>query len=145
MTTRNERHHLPYVPEQMFDLVADVESYPDFVPWLLAAHIRERHGDTLLVEMTVGTTLLRRRFGSTAQLERPHRISIMSHDALFERFAQVWTFEAADDGGTNVTYHVDFQFRSRLLQAIMGARFADMAGTMLSAFRRRARSIYGAN
>jgi coenzyme Q-binding protein COQ10 len=67
----------------------------------------------------------------------------MSHDSLFERFAQVWTFEAADDGGTNVTYHVDFQFRSRLLQAIMGARFADMAGTMVRGFRRRARSIYG--
>jgi coenzyme Q-binding protein COQ10 len=145
MTTSNERHHLPYTPEQMFDLVANVERYPDFVPWLLAAHIRKRHGDTLTVEMTVGTNLLRRRFTSTAQLERPHRISIMSHDSLFERFAQVWTFEAANKAGTNVTYHVDFQFRSRLLQAIMGARLADMAGTMVRAFRHRARSIYGAH
>jgi coenzyme Q-binding protein COQ10 len=138
-----ERRHLPYSPQQLFDLVADVEKYPDFVPSVAAAKVRRREGSTVWVDMVVGTHLLRKRFASKAALDRPGRIDISSRDALFERYDQHWTFEPAADGGTVIEFRVDFEFRSRLLQMIMGAYLEDSAKAMVSAFRRRARQMYG--
>ena len=94
MTSYHERHHFPYTPEQMFDLVADVESYPDFVPGLYAAHIRRREGDTLSVDMTVGNAAdaPALRLDRCARPAAPHHIS--SSDPLFDTFEQVWTFAA---------------------------------------------------
>ncbi|HTQ82096.1 MAG TPA: type II toxin-antitoxin system RatA family toxin [Pseudolabrys sp.] len=140
---RIERAHSPYTATQLFDLVADVERYPQFLPWMLAARITRRHEDTLWVEMTMGTRLLRRTFSSMGKLERPHRIDITSHDPMFERFQQVWTFEPAADGGTNVEYRVDFKLRSGLLQGLLGGSLADRAPAMMQAFKRRARRLYG--
>jgi coenzyme Q-binding protein COQ10 len=144
MTAYNERQHVRYTPEQIFDLVADVERYPDYLPWLQEAHIRRREGDAVWVEMTVGLGPVSRSFTTVARLDRPRRIEIVSDDSLFERFEQVWTFESAEEGGSVVGYHLDFAFRSSLLQALMAEQFADMAATLMAAFRHRARAVYGA-
>jgi coenzyme Q-binding protein COQ10 len=77
-------------------------------------------------------------------LDRPHRIDISSDDPMFDRFAQRWTFEPAAQGGTHVEYRIDFEFRSRLLQTLMGRSFADRAALTLHAFKRRASRLYGA-
>lgn len=138
-----ERVHLKYKPAQIFDLVADVESYPKFLPWVIDARIFRRRDDTLWVDQTVGTRLIRRRFTTVAKLDRPHTIVISSHDPLFERFAQQWRFKPAREGGTDVEYRIDLQFRSRLLQTLIGASFAERAKTMTDAFRHRARRLYG--
>ena len=82
MSRHTEQRHLHYTPEQLFDLVADVERYPEFLPWLLAADIRRRDGDRVWVEMVIGTRFLQRRFTSRARLRRPRRIDITSHDTL---------------------------------------------------------------
>ena len=140
---RIERTHSPYSPAQLFDLVADVESYPKFLPWMLSSRITRRHDDTVWVDMEMGTRLLRRRFSSSGRLDRPHRIDITSHDPMFERFAQTWTFAAAVPGGTDIEYRVDFRFRSNLLQMLIGGSFADRAPAMMQAFRHRARQLYG--
>ncbi len=142
---RVERAHSPYTATQLFDLVADVERYPQFLPWMLGARITRRHERTVWVEMTMGTRLLRRTFSSTGKLDRPHRIDITSHDPMFERFQQAWTFEPAGGGGTNVEYRVDFRFRSGLLQGLLGGSLADRAPAMMRAFQHRARLLYGAN
>jgi coenzyme Q-binding protein COQ10 len=142
MAGHTERHRLPYAREQLFDLVADVERYPDFLHWVVATRVLRREGNTLWVEMVVGTGVLRRRFVSTAVLDRPKRIEIRSQDALFERYHQTWTFQAAEGGGTIVEFHVDFGFRSRLIHLMMGAFIEEAARTMVSAFRHRARQIY---
>ena len=142
---RCERRHLPYTPQQLFDLVADVERYPDFLPWMVAAHIRRREGDTMWVDMVIGTTLLRRELHSRAELERPTRITISSHDALFDRYEQSWRFKPAEDGGTIVEHCVDFEFHSSVLQAMMGPLLEEVATTMVGAFKRRARQAYGAD
>ena len=145
MSSHCERRHLRYTPQQLFDMVADVERYPDFMPWLIAAHIRRREGGTVWVDMKVGTTLLCKSFASKAVLEQPKRITISSHDALFDRYEQVWTFEPAEDGGTMVEFRTDFEFHSPLLGTVMG-RFLDEASkAMVSAFKHRARQIYGAD
>ena len=87
---------------------------------------------------------LRKSFASKAVLDRPKRITISSHDALFDRYEQVWMFQPAEDGGTLVEFHTDFEFHSPLWSAIMG-RFLDQAAkTMVSAFKHRARQLYGA-
>ncbi len=143
MTSRTERVHLEYTATQLFDLIADVERYPEFLPWVLAARIRRREDQTIWVDMTLGTRFLNRRVSTVGLLERPHRITITSHDPMLERFEQRWTLESAPDGGADVEYQVEFRFRSRLLQALIGGSFADRAKAMAQAFGRRARRLYG--
>lgn len=144
MPGHSERRHLRYTPQQLFDLVADVERYPEFLPWLVGAHIRRREGDTVWVDMVVGAGPLRKAFASKAVLHRPDRIAISSHDPLFDRYEQVWAFQPAEDGRTLVEFRTDFEFHSPLLSAIMGPFLGRAAGTMVSAFGHRARQLYGA-
>ncbi len=143
MSAYTERQHLPYPAPHLFDLVANVERYPEFMPWVIEARIRHRKDRTIVVGMTVGFGPLRKRFLTIADLDRPHRIDIRSGDSTFEHFAQSWTFEPAAEGSTNVEYHVVFEFRSRMLQTLMGASFSDQAIATMSAFKRRAHRLYG--
>jgi len=140
---RIERAHSSYTEVQVFDLVADVESYPQFLPWVIEARVMRRHDSTVWVTMTMGTRLLRRQFATVAKLERPHRIDIVSHDPMFERFEQRWTFMPAAGGGTDIEYRTDFRFRSGLLQALIGGSLAERAPAMMRAFKERARKLYG--
>jgi coenzyme Q-binding protein COQ10 len=144
MPSHSERRRLRYTPAQLFDLVADVESYPTFVPWVTAARILRRDGDVLRVEMEIGAALVRKRFVTKAVLHPPSRMEITSDDPLFDRFEQTWTFEPNPDRLTVVEYHVDFKFHSPVLEALIGVGFADTARSVMAAFRRRARQIYGA-
>jgi coenzyme Q-binding protein COQ10 len=143
MSAFTERQHLPHAAPQLFDLVANVERYPEFLPWVIEARILHRKGHTIAVDMTVEVGPLRKRFSTLATLDRPHRIDIRSGDSMFDRFEQRWAFERAAEGGTNVEYHVDFKFRSRVLQTLMGASFADKAVATMSAFKHRAHRLYG--
>jgi coenzyme Q-binding protein COQ10 len=143
MTAHTARLHLSYAPSQLFDLVADVEKYPQFMPWVIAATISRRQDRTIWVEMTIGAGPLRKRFSTIGVLDPPRRIDVNSDDPLFERFRQTWTFEPAPKGGTILEYHVDFKFRSRSLQLLMGGVFADQVDRTAGAFKRRARQLFG--
>lgn len=143
MLSHHERRHLPYTQQQLFDLVADVDRYAEFLPWMAASRIRRREGNTVWVEMEIGRASLRRRFGSKGVLEPPHRIAIEGEDPLFERFSQVWTFEPAQDGGTHVEVRVDIAFRSRFLGGLMEQFMNEVATDLVAAFKHRARQIYG--
>ena len=145
MPGHRERRHLCYTPQQLFDLVADVERYPDFLPWLVAAHVRRRDGATVWVDMEVGTALFSKSFASRAVLEPPKRITISSHDPLFDRYEQVWMFEPAPDGGTVVELATDFELHSPVLRTLLGGQLDEAAKAMVSAFSHRARQIYGAD
>ena len=98
MATRTARAHLHYTPNEVFDLVADVEQYPKFLPWFISAKVFRRREQTIWVDMTMGTRFFHKRFTTVAQLARPHRIYIDSRDPLFEHFEQNWTFELAASG-----------------------------------------------
>jgi coenzyme Q-binding protein COQ10 len=137
-----ERHHSKHKPGQIFDLVADVERYPEFLPWVLSARVVRRKDKTIWTDLTMGTTLLHKHFTTVAQLDRPHRIEISSHDPLFERFEMAWTFERDGDGGTDIEYQVDFRFKSHILQALIGASFAERTRTMVKAYVREAQRLY---
>lgn len=144
MATYSHRAHLKYTPEQMFDLVANVEKYPEFIPWMIATRVRRRTDEAIWTDLTVGTGFLRKQFSTIARLDRPHGLTISSHDPMFERFEQRWTFGQVAEGGTDVRYHVDFRFKSLLLQALMDVGFADRASAIVTAYIRRARRLYGA-
>jgi len=139
-----ERHYSRHAPTQLFDLVVDVEQYPHFLPWVIAAKVTGRRDQTMLVEMTMGTSLLHKQFNTVALLDRPHRVEINSYDSIFERFEQIWTFEPGAEGGTNVEYRVDVILKSDIFQALVGASFVERSKTMVSAFMRRADQLYGA-
>jgi len=143
MTTYTERQRIIYEASQLFDLVADVERYPEFMSWVVDSRIRSRHDHTIVVDMTIAVGPARRRFTTTGVLRRPHRIDVTSSDAMFDRFMQRWPFESATEGGTNIEYHLDFKFHSRVLQMLMARAFARQAAATISAFKRQAHRLYG--
>ena len=143
MATYSHKLRLKYTPAQLFDLVADVERYPEFMPWTITTRVRRRTNWVIWTDLTIGTGIIRKRFSTVATLDRPHRIAITSDDPLFERFEQKWTFEDLLEGGTDIEYYTDFQFRSFLLQALMDLSFVDRADAIVSAYARRARRLYG--
>jgi coenzyme Q-binding protein COQ10 len=143
MTARITRVHLSYAATQLFDLVADVERFPEFVPWVIAARIIRRKDTTIWTDMTMGTSLLRKRFTTAALLDRPNRIDISCHDPMFEIFEQRWKFATSSNGGTNVEYQVDFQFRSGVLQTLIGGSLTERTAAMVTAFKYRAQKLYG--
>ena len=144
MVTYTHRARLKYTPDQLFDLVANVERYPEFIPWMIATRVRRRTDQAIWTDLTVGTGFLRKQFSTVARLDRPHGIAISSHDPMFARFEQRWTFDPLAEGGTDIQYDVDFRFKSFLLQALMDVGFADRASAIVTSYIRRARRLYGA-
>ena len=138
-----ERHHSRHMPAQLFDLVVDVEQYPNFVPWVISAKVIRRQDKTMWTDLIMGIGFIRKQFTTVATLDRPHRTVINSYDPIFERFEQIWTFEPAAEGGTNVEYRVDLRIRSHILRALIGESFAERAKTMVKAYMRRAQRLYG--
>ena len=125
---------MKYTPEQLFDLVANVEKYPEFIPWMIATRVRRRTDQAIWTDLTVGTGFLRKQFSTIARLDRPHGMTISSHDPVFARFEQRWTFDPLPEGGTDIRYHVDFRFKSLLLQTLMDVGFADRASAIVTAY-----------
>jgi len=145
MAIYRHKLRLKYSAAQLFDLVADVERYPEFMPWTIMTRVRRRTDRMIWTDLTIGTGFIRKQFSTVATLERPHRIAITSRDPLFERFEQKWTFEDLPEGGTDVEYYTEFQFRSFLLQTLMNVAFADRAAAIVWAYTRRAHRLYGAS
>lgn len=135
------------MPAQMFDLVADVERYPQFLPMceaLVVRSRRERDGKTLLVaDMTVGYKAIHETFTSQVLLDRANlKIDVKYIDGPFRYLDNRWTFDEMEDG-CDVKFFIDYEFRSRVLGALMGAMF-DRAFRMFSeAFEKRADAVYG--
>ncbi|MGH6933552.1 MAG: type II toxin-antitoxin system RatA family toxin [Dongiaceae bacterium] len=144
MPTHAEKRAMPYRPEQMFDLVADIERYPEFLPWCVAARIRERRDDVVVADLVIGFKMIRERFTSRVHLDRPGlRIDVTYTDGPFRRLNNHWIFEPADGGGCLIDFYVDFEFRSQLLQRLIGALFNEAVRRMVQAFEGRARRLYG--
>lgn len=143
MPTHAERRVLPYTQEQLFDLVADVERYPEFLPWCLAARIRRREGQTIHADMVIGFRMVRERFASKVDLAPPHRIDVAYAEGPFKYLNNHWIFEPAPDGGCVIDFFVKFEFRNRMLQKLIEVLFQEAVRRMVSAFEARARALYG--
>jgi coenzyme Q-binding protein COQ10 len=143
MPTHAEQRVLPYTPEQLFDLVADVERYPEFLPWCLGARIRERRPNLIVADLLIGFRMVRERFTSRVSLNRPGRIDVAYTEGPFRYLNNHWVFEPANEGGCRIDFFVDFEFRSRVLHKLIGVLFNEAVRRMVAAFEGRARQLYG--
>jgi coenzyme Q-binding protein COQ10 len=143
MPTHAEKRHLPYTPEQLFDLVAGVDRYPEFLPWCKAARITKREGDTFYADLVVAFKVWRERFASRVRVEPKTAIHVEYINGPFRYLNNHWRFEPAPDGGCIVNFYVDFEFRSRILQNLIGLLFNEAVHRMVGAFEARARQLYG--
>ncbi len=143
MPTHAEKRTLPYTPEQMFQLVADVGKYPEFLPWCAAARVRSRTETEIVADLTIGFKLWRESFTSRVSLDRPHKCIVKYEHGPFRYLNNQWTFDP-DPIGCRVSFFVDFEFRSRILQAAIGVVFNEAVRRMVNAFLKRARDVYGA-
>ena len=144
-TTRHVRHSA----SNMFDLVADVEQYPEFVPLCQSLKVRKRTEnedgtEVLIADMTVAYKLLRERFTSRVRLNRP-KLQIMVNylDGPFSRMENTWTFVATGAHQSDVQFSIDYDFKSRTLGLLMGAMFEAAFRRFSAAFEARANEVYG--
>ncbi len=135
---------------QMFDLVADVERYPEFVPLCKTLKVRSRRPEedgreTLVADMTVGYKLIRETFTSRVMLDRPHlKVRVEYIDGPFSQLENIWSFkDEAECEGSRVGFFIDYEFKSRTLGLLMGSMFDAAFRKFASAFERRADAIYG--
>jgi coenzyme Q-binding protein COQ10 len=144
VTTRTVRHSA----DQMFDLVADVERYPQFVPMCESLQIRRRTtgvngSEVLLADMAIGYKMIRERFTSRVALDREARKILVEYvDGPFSHLENRWSF-VAKSTGCDVTFDIDYAFRSRTFQMLVGVVFDTVVRKMVEAFEKRADAMYG--
>jgi coenzyme Q-binding protein COQ10 len=146
MPTYAERTLVPYRPDQLFDLVADVGEYPRFLPWCVGARVRSRNERALVADLTIGFGPFRESFTSRVALDRPQRIRVAYENGPFRFLNNEWVFlpdPQGCPGGCEVDFFVAFEFRSRLLQKAVGVVFGEAVRRMVNAFRKRAGEVYG--
>lgn len=138
-----ETRRLPYSAEQMFDLVADVARYREFLPWVIATRVRSDSETEMLADMVVGFKSIRETFTSRVMKSRPLEISVNYVDGPLSDLANVWTFRAVDEQTCEIDFAVDFEFKNRVFQAIAGQYFDRAFRKMVAAFETRAGDLYG--
>lgn len=156
MPTHAEKRRVPYAPDQIFALVADIERYPEFLPWTAGVRVRSRKplaqgeglgegpGEVIEADMIVSFKVFRERFGSRVTL-RPEerRIDVAYLDGPFKHLNNHWVFLENEDGSTTIDFFVDFEFRSIILQKLIGVVFNEAMLRVVRAFERRADDLYG--
>lgn len=144
MPTHAERKNLPYTQSQLYELVAGVEKYPQFLPWCLASRITRREGDTFYADLIIGYKLVREKFGSKVVCVPQSNISVEYLSGPMKYLSNHWEFIAEADGTTTIDFYVDFEFKNPVFQKLMGLFFNEAVRRMVSAFEARARELYGA-
>lgn len=144
MPTHKETRQLPYTPEQMFDMVADVQSYEQFLPWVSAIRVRSNSDTEMVADMIVGFKGLRETFTSKVNKRRPEEIHVDYLDGPLQHLHNHWRFAPGEGGkGVAVDFEVAFAFKNRLFEAIAGQMFDKALRKMIGAFEARAAELYG--
>ena len=141
MPAHHEKRFLPYTREQMFDLVADVGRYAEFLPWVTAVRVRSDSPVEMVADLIVGFKSLRERFTSRVTKVRADTISVEYLDGPLKFLRNEWRFESAP-GGCHVDFAVEFAFKNRIFEAIAGQMFDAALRKMISAFEERAAALY---
>ena len=144
MPNHHETRHLPYTPEQMFDMVADVKRYPEFLPWVSAMRVRSDNSAETLADMIVGFKGLRETFTSRVRKQRPDAITVEYIEGPLKFLRNDWRFRA-EPGGCAVDFTVDFAFKNRVFEMLAGQVFGAALRRMTGAFEARAAQLYGAS
>lgn len=145
MPIHKEERLLSYNAEQIFDLVIAVDRYPEFLPWCLSANIIKEVDQTIDADLVIGFKMLRQRFISRITSRRPDWIEVIPISGPFKRMNNSWRFKTQSEDTCMIDFYVDFEFRSRLLNKVMGALFQEAVRRMVGAFEKRAFELYGTN
>ncbi|MEP5938962.1 MAG: type II toxin-antitoxin system RatA family toxin [Erythrobacter sp.] len=140
-----ESRRLPYSAEQMFDLVADVGRYQEFLPWVIATRIRSDSETEMIADMVVGFKSLREKFTSKVSKVRPLTIDVHYVDGPLRDLDNNWKFIALPDGGCELSFCVEFTFKNSVFEAIAGQYFDRAFRKMVEAFEARAALLYGSS
>ncbi len=135
---------LPYTCEQMFDLVADVGSYQEFLPWVIATRVKSDSETEMVVDMLVGFKAIREKFTSRVEKRCPEHIEVFYLDGPLKDLDNTWSFVPAK-GGCEVDFRVKFTFRSSMFEALAGQYFDRAFRKMVGAFEARAHELYGSS
>lgn len=145
MPKHSETRALPYTPEQMFDLVADVGRYGEFLPWVSAIRVRSNNDTQMIADMIVGFKGLRETFTSKVDKQRPSEIHVDYLDGPLKYLHNDWRFRPDGEGGSLVDFSVDFAFKNRVFEMLAGQVFDRALRKMIGAFETRAAELYGAS
>lgn len=143
MPVINQQRHLQWSAEEMYDLVADVKRYPEFLPWVVATRIKSDSETEMVADMMVGFSALREKFTSRVHKERPGRIAVEYVDGPLKRLSNTWRFAPHEDGGCVIDFNVDFTFRSAIFEKLAGQYLDRAFRKMVAAFETRAEKLYG--
>ena len=148
MPKHSETRQMPYSAQQMYDLIADIGAYPKFLPWCAGARIRDRKqvGDTEVIDadLVISFKVFREQFGSRVTLHPDDlKIDVEYIDGPFRYLNNHWSFTPLDSGGCEVDFFVDFEFKSAMLQAVIGVVFNEAMRRIVGAFESRAKELYG--
>ena len=148
MPKHSESRVMPYSAEQMYALIADVERYPEFLPWCAGCRIRRRTanpgGEIVDADLIISFKLFRERFGSRVTLQpEAGKIDVQYLDGPFKYLVNNWQFAEVSSSECDVQFHVDFEFKSRTLEAIVGVMFNEAMRRIVRAFEERAHQLYG--
>ena len=138
-----ETRHVPYSAEQMFDLVADVGRYKEFLPWVIATRVRSNSETEMVADMVVGFKSLRESFTSKVSKRRPEMIDVIYVDGPLRDLDNEWHFTDLPEGGCRVDFSVEFAFKNRVFEALAGQYFDRAFRKMVAAFEARAEALYG--
>lgn len=141
MPTHAEKRLLPYRPEQLYELVAGVDRYPEFLPWCKAARITRRDGDVFYADLVIAFKVFRERFSSKVTLHPTSLVDVEYINGPFRYLNNHWRFDSAPEGCL-LDFYVDFEFKSKLLQNLIGLLFNEAVHRMVAAFENRARQLY---
>lgn len=143
MTVHAERRIIKHSPQELYNLVADVRSYPQFLPWCMAARIRHEDRDGLAADLIIGFQVFRERFTSHVDLNPEQlEIDVKYAEGPFKYLTNKWRFLPHPDG-CEIDFYVDFEFNSRLLQSVIETLFTEAVRRMVKAFEDRANDLYG--
>lgn len=142
MTAVNTAEFIPYSPQQMFELVNDIEAYPQFLPWVRTGKVERRTDKSIVATLMVANGPLKHSFTTENRLSEFERIEMHLIKGPFKRFNGVWRFDATA-GGCNVALNLEFEFSNRLLAGALAKVFKMLTSSMVSAFRNRAQALYG--
>lgn len=139
----HETKRLPYSAEQMFDLVADVGRYQEFLPWVVATRVKSDDGHEMIADMLVGFKALREKFTSRVEKVRPQVIKVHYVDGPMRDLDNVWTFHPVSEAACEIEFDVRFTFRNALFEKLAGQYFDKAFRKMVAAFETRAAELYG--
>lgn len=143
MPTHAEKRTLPFTPRQLYDLVAEVEKYPEFLPWCVGARITKRTEDVILSDLLIGFRMFRERFTTRVTLHPYHCIDVDYLRGPLKYLNNHWNFIDNEDGTCTIDFYVDFEFQNRLFQSLVGPLFNEAVKRMVGAFEVRAHALYG--